>query len=60
MGNIFFYLIFLLFILLGAYLLLKYIYGKDYKKWKPQVFTQDVTFKSIFQCKKDKSSKKKH
>jgi hypothetical protein len=34
-----------------AYLILKYIYGKDYKKWEPILY-KDVTLRSIFFSKR--------
>ena len=48
-----------------SYVILKNLYGKDCKKWKPIVFTKDVTFKSIFLSRnraetETKESQKKH
>jgi len=62
METIFFILFKVVFIsigIFGAYMLLKHVYGdNDPRKWKPQVFTKDVTFKSVFHTnqKKEKES----
>jgi hypothetical protein len=59
MGKIFFYCVFLLIVLFLAYLLLRYLYGKDYKKWEPLVFVKNLTFRSLlFPGKKVDQEKK--
>ncbi len=58
---IFFMVIFVAGCLFISYILVRRIYGdKDPRKWKPQLFTKDVTFKSVFHTnqKKDKDSNK--
>jgi uncharacterized membrane protein YfcA len=58
MGDVLSFIILLIPIIIGSYfgyLMLKSIYGKDYKKWKPFGLFQDVTFRSMFFSKKDKS-----
>jgi hypothetical protein len=47
MGKIFFYCVFLLIVLFLAYSLLRYLYGKDYKKWEPLVFVKHLTLRSL-------------
>jgi hypothetical protein len=49
LGYILFWVIFAAVSLFVTFLLLRNIYGdKDPRNWKPQIFTKDITFKSLF------------
>lgn len=49
LGYILFWVIFAVVSLFITFLLLRNIYGgKDPRNWKPQIFTKDVNFKSLF------------
>ena len=59
MVKIFFYFVILLTVLFLAYAILRYLYGKDHKKWEPLVFVKNITFKSILFPKNKNDQKKK-
>ena len=44
-------LICILIALFGAYYLLRYLYGRDHRRWKPLLFSKNVKFKSILSPK---------
>jgi hypothetical protein len=60
MVKIFFYCVLLLTVLFLAYAILRYLYGKDHKKWEPLVFVKKITFKSILFSKNKTDQKKKN
>ncbi len=43
--------------LCGTYFLIKYLGGKNYRKWLIHDLFQDISFKEIFHQKKDVSEK---
>jgi hypothetical protein len=63
MKYIIFFIVFFAIVLYCIFKLLQYLYGKDYKKWKPIVFSKDDTFKTTIypnkgkRCNNSQSSK---
>lgn len=59
MGKTFFYCLFLLIVFFLAYSLLRYLYGKDYKKWEPIVFVKNLSLRSLLFSKRKIAQDKK-